>query len=155
MVSSHIKNANFKKYISDMVSIGYTYTMQPSVTDTVTETVTDTVPVTETVTETVTVSETENRYSNSDICGKPQKHKHGEFNHVLLTDDEYSRLIDDFGKDTAEQYIRKVDEYCEMKGKSYKNYNLAIRNTFMKRDGIKPIINNPNIDPLSGGHLDF
>ena len=35
-------------------------------------------------------------------------------------------------------YIRKVDEYCEQSGKRYKNYNLAIRNTFMKRDGFKP-----------------
>lgn len=71
--------------------------------------------------------------------GKPQKHKHGEFNHVLLTDDEYSRLCDDYGPATADLYIKKVDEYCEQSGKRYKNYNLAIRNTFMSRDNVKPI----------------
>lgn len=87
---------------------------------------------------------------------KPQKHKHGEFKHVLLTDDEYSRLIDDYGKDTAELYIKKVDEYCEMKGKGYKNYNLAIRNTFMKSDGVTPKKKrDPNVDPYTGGRLDF
>jgi predicted phage replisome organizer len=69
---------------------------------------------------------------------KPKKHKHGEFNHVLLTDDEYSRLCNDYGKGIADKYIQKVDEYCEMKGKSYKNYNLAIRNTFMARDNVRP-----------------
>lgn len=70
---------------------------------------------------------------------KPQKHKFGEFNHVKLTDDEYTRLCEDYGKDTADYYIRKVDEYCEMKGKTYQNYNLAIRNTFMARDNIRKV----------------
>ena len=71
------------------------------------------------------------------IAGKPQKHKHGEFKHVLLTDSEYQKLIEDFGENVTETYIRKVDEYCEQSGKRYKNYNLAIRNTFMARDGVK------------------
>lgn len=87
--------------------------------------------------------------------GKPQKHKFGEYKHVLLTDNEYKKLCDDYGQSIADKYIQKVDDYCEMKGKSYKNYNLAIRNTFMKSDGVKPVNNKPNIDPLSGGHLDF
>lgn len=68
---------------------------------------------------------------------KPQKHKHGEFKHVLLTDSEYQKLIEDFGESVTATYIRKVDEYCEQSGKRYKNYNLAIRNTFMARDGVK------------------
>ena len=71
--------------------------------------------------------------------GKPQKHKFGEYKHVLLTDDEYSRLCDDYGPATADLYIKKVDEYCEQSGKRYKNYNLAIRNTFMGRDNVKPL----------------
>lgn len=70
---------------------------------------------------------------------KMQKHKFGEFKHVLLTDAEYTKLCEDFGQDIADKYIQKVDEYCEMKGKSYKNYNLAIRNTFMSRDNVKPL----------------
>lgn len=68
---------------------------------------------------------------------KPKRHKYGEYNHVLLTDDEYSRLISDYGEDVTKQYIKKVDEYCEQSGKTYKNYNLAIRNTFMSRDNVK------------------
>lgn len=69
---------------------------------------------------------------------KPKRHKYGEYNHVMLTDDEYSRLISDYGEDVTKQYIKKVDEYCEQSGKTYKNYNLAIRNTFMSRDNVKP-----------------
>lgn len=102
--------------------------IQMNTNDTVT--VTDTVNVTDTVTVTGTVTVPKS--------GKPQKHKFGAYNHVLLTDDEYSKLCDDYGKETADKYIQKVDDYCEMKGKSYKNYNLAIRNTFMSRDNVKP-----------------
>lgn len=89
--------------------------------------------------------------------GKPQKHKHGEFNHVLLTDDEYSRLCIDYGPATADLYIKKVDEYCEQSGKRYKNYNLAIRNTFMARDNVKPVKVNtdPGYDPVNGWRTDF
>ena len=89
--------------------------------------------------------------------GKPQKHKHGEFNHVLLTDDEYSRLCDDYGPATADLYIKKVDEYCEQSGKRYKNYNLAIRKTFMGRDNVKPVKKNtdPGYDPVNGWRTDF
>jgi predicted phage replisome organizer len=89
--------------------------------------------------------------------GKPQKHKHGEFNHVLLTDDEYSRLCTDYGPATADLYITKVDEYCEQSGKRYKNYNLAIRKTFMARDNVKPVKVNtdPGYDPVNGWRTDF
>ena len=132
-VASHVKDDTFKRYVMHRVSIWYAYHIEPSVTDTVPDT--DTVPETETVPETVPETENRDRY----MCGKPQKHKHGEFKHVLLTDDEYSRLCDDYGPATADLYIKKVDEYCEQSGKRYKNYNLAIRNTFMGRDNVKPI----------------
>lgn len=89
--------------------------------------------------------------------GKPQKHKHGEFNHVLLTDNEYSRLISDYGKEIAEKYIKKVDEYCEQSGKRYQNYNLAIRNTFMSKDGVVAAkkTKDPGFDPINNGRTDF
>ena len=99
---------------------------------------TDTDTDTDTDTEDITLT---SNINNNKIYAakKPQKHKHGEFKHVLLTDDEYSKLCKDYGQDIADKYIQKVDEYCEMKGKSYKNYNLAIRNTFMARDNVKPL----------------
>lgn len=73
------------------------------------------------------------------ISPKTKKLKFGEFQHVLLTDEEHKKLVEDYGEKTAALYIKKVDEYCEQSGKKYKNYNLAIRNTFMQRDNIKPI----------------
>ena len=56
-----------------------------------------------------------------------QKHKRGEFGHVLLTDAEYSHLCDEKGKTETDDAIRVVDEYAETSGKRYKNYSLAIQ----------------------------
>lgn len=63
---------------------------------------------------------------------KSKRHKFGEYNHVLLTDEQHSRLIDDFGTDTVSEYVKRVDEYVQMKGKPYKDYNLTIRNWISK-----------------------
>lgn len=56
---------------------------------------------------------------------KPQKHKHGEYKHVLLTDDEFERLKKDFN--FYDELIKKLDEYIETSGKKYKNHNLVLR----------------------------
>ena len=58
---------------------------------------------------------------------KPPKQKYGEYNHVRLTEDEFNRLCNDFGEATTLKAIKAVDEYCQQNGKTYKDYNLAIR----------------------------
>lgn len=57
---------------------------------------------------------------------KTRRHKHGEYGHVLLTDDQYESLTKDHGKEATEAAIKKVDEYCEESGKTYKNYKLVL-----------------------------
>ena len=64
----------------------------------------------------------------------PTRTPHGEFHHVLLTDEEYKKLTDGFGAETVEEYITKVDEYIEQTGKRYKNHYLTVRN-WLRRDG--------------------
>lgn len=56
---------------------------------------------------------------------KPSKHKYGEYQNVLLTDDEYNKLYQDFGN--AKDLITYLDEYIEMKGYKAKSHYLAIR----------------------------
>ena len=58
---------------------------------------------------------------------KPAKHKYGEFKHVLLTDEEYARLIETHGERTAANAIAFLDEYIEEKGYKSQSHNLAIR----------------------------
>lgn len=65
---------------------------------------------------------------------KPTYHKYGEFKHVLLSDEQYSVLLKDFGEVRVKDYIKRVDEYCEQNGKSYKNYSLTIRK-WINKDG--------------------
>lgn len=62
--------------------------------------------------------------------------KYGEYKHVLLTGTQYANLVEEFGVKTADEYIQKVDEYCQQNGKTYKDYNLTVRK-FMREDKVK------------------
>lgn len=75
------------------------------------------------------------------------KHKHGEFSHVLLTDEDLEKLKAEYPLDWQER-IKRLDEYIEMKGPkkaSYANHLLTIRN-WAKRDVQKPsgLFDQPN-----------
>lgn len=61
---------------------------------------------------------------------KPIKHKYGEYNNVLLTDDEYKKLNNKI-KD-LNSWIVKMDEGIEMKGYKYKSHYLAILSWYRK-----------------------
>lgn len=70
---------------------------------------------------------------------KPPKHKRGEYQHVLLTDDEYSRLIADYGEKITAEYIKRLDEYLEnRRDKHYANHNLTIRD-WLNKGGVKKL----------------
>ena len=58
---------------------------------------------------------------------KPTKEKYGEYNNVLLTDDEYNRLCEDYTQETTHKAIKFLDEYIEEKGYKSKSHNLAMR----------------------------
>lgn len=60
-------------------------------------------------------------------AGRAPKHKHGEYQHVLLTDDEVNRLMDEYGEAETTSAIKYLDEYIEMNGRKYKNHNLVLR----------------------------
>jgi len=55
------------------------------------------------------------------------KHKYGEYQNVLLTDEQFEKLKNEFPNDYL-QRIEKVSCYCASKGKSYKDYLATIRN---------------------------
>lgn len=57
---------------------------------------------------------------------RPARNKHGQYGHVLLTDQQLSDLRAKHGETETEAAIRAVDEYCEQSGRSYKNYALAM-----------------------------
>ncbi len=54
-----------------------------------------------------------------------QKRAYGEFQNVLLSDDEYDLLIEEFGN--PKLLIKRLDEYKEQSGKQYNSDYMAIR----------------------------
>lgn len=58
---------------------------------------------------------------------KKLKHKYGEYNKVLLTDEELEKLNAEFGEEKTQKAITYLDEYIEMKGAKYKSHYLAMR----------------------------
>ena len=58
---------------------------------------------------------------------KPQKHKCGEYQHVLLSDNEEDKLIEEYGIEFALKAITFLDEYIEETGYKRQNHYLCIR----------------------------
>ena len=57
---------------------------------------------------------------------KPVRHKYGQYNNVLLSDEEYSKLINEFPMDYTER-IERLSEYMASTGKPYKSHLATIR----------------------------
>lgn len=64
---------------------------------------------------------------SKEIKNDKKRYIYGEYKHVRLTEEEHTKLLAEFGQDLTDSAIKVVDEYCEQSGKTYKNYNLAIR----------------------------
>lgn len=65
--------------------------------------------------------------SASQKAKKPPKHKHGEYQHVLLADEELAKLNDEYGVTKTQEAITYLDEYIETYGKKYKNCYLVMK----------------------------
>ena len=69
---------------------------------------------------------------NKIISKKSPRHKHGEYQNVLLSDDDLEKLKAEFPADW-DQRIQRLSEYMASSGKSYKNHLATIRN-WARRD---------------------
>lgn len=69
---------------------------------------------------------------NKSISKKSPRHKHGEYQNVLLPDDDLEKLKAEFPADW-DQRIQRLSEYMASSGKSYKNHLATIRN-WARRD---------------------
>lgn len=79
-----------------------------------------------------TSTKEENTEYISPHAKKLVKHKHGEYQNVLLTDEDLSKLKAEFPNDWQSR-IERLSEYMASTGKSYKNHLATIRN-WAKRD---------------------
>ena len=69
---------------------------------------------------------------NKSISKKSPRHKHGEYQNVLLSDDDLEKLKAEFPSDW-DQRRQRLSEYMASSGKSYKNHLATIRN-WARRD---------------------
>lgn len=61
---------------------------------------------------------------------KDTKHKYGEYGRVLLTDEQYKKLVEEYDKAFIDDVIAKVDAYVESNNNKnkYSNYYAVIKN---------------------------
>ena len=82
---------------------------------------------------------------------KPSRHKYGLYKNVLLSDEEYQRLQEEFPHDYTER-IERLSEYIASTGKKYKSHLATIRSWARKDTGArpqgKPKSSNPFLDLL-------
>ncbi len=78
-----------------------------------------------------------------------QKHKHGEYRNVMLTDEELEKLKGEFPNDWRER-IERLSEYVASKGAKYKSHYATIRawsrKDSGKESGVKPMANGEGIN---------
>jgi len=67
---------------------------------------------------------------------KPVKHKYGEYNNVLLTDEELQKLKTEYSD--YEERIERLSSYVASTGKAYKSHYATIRN-WARKDAEKPV----------------
>jgi hypothetical protein len=61
------------------------------------------------------------------VKDKPEKHKYGTDGKILLTDEEYSKLCEEYGQGTADSAIEYLASYKAEKGYTSKSDYLTIR----------------------------
>ena len=87
---------------------------------------------------------------------KPTRHKYGLYENVLLTDEDFQKLQEEFPNDCFER-IERLSEYIASTGKSYKSHLATIRAWARKDTVQKPKAtksSNPFLDMLEEGDYD-
>lgn len=79
--------------------------------------------------------------SNKPAAKKPTKHKYGEYNNVLLTDDELDKLKSEYSD--WQERIERLSSYVASHGKSYKSHYATIRN-WARKDKEQGVNSNGN-----------
>lgn len=89
---------------------------------------------------------------NVDVTLKPPKknpkHKYGQYENVLLTDEEMEKLHNEFPFDWQER-IERLSEYVASTGKSYKNHLATIRSWAKKENKVSYPKAKGNIEDLN------
>jgi hypothetical protein len=89
---------------------------------------------------------------------KPVRHKYGSYGNVLLSDEDYNKLMQEFPTDYNER-IERLSEYIASKGAKYKDHLATIRSWARRDDdkvrgSPKRSSGNELLDMLNRGYFD-
>lgn len=75
----------------------------------------------------------DNKYNKKENI--KEKRKYGTFKRVVLTDDEYARLVSDYGEEFVINQIALLDEYIESNNNKnkYTNFNLVLHKSIREQ----------------------
>ena len=114
--------------------------------DTVTENDNETDTVTDIVSDIITdtVAHAKKKLSGKRTAEEEQQQdkkkeiiSFGDYGNVKLTQEQYDKLCQEFGKKTITDYIQRMDDWVQLKGNTYNDYGLALRQ-WLDRDKIIP-----------------
>lgn len=95
--------------------------------------------------------------TNAEAEESEKAHARGEYGWVKLTDQQYSRLLEDLGEEELARCIRYIDESAQSSGNKNKwsDWNLVVRRCHREGWGLGPSRqnNSPNARPASGKSL--
>ena len=97
-----------------------------------------------------TEKETDREIEFISASPKPTRHKYGMYKNVLLSDEDYQKLLEEFPHDYSER-IDRLSEYIASTGKSYKSHLATIRACARKEKSTKESSSNPWLDMLRNG----
>ena len=87
---------------------------------------------------------------DKNVGNKPTRHKYGMYENVLLSDEDYQKLIEEFPHDYTER-IERLSEYIASTGKKYKSHLATIRSWARKDTGAKPKSSQKSSNPFLDG----
>ena len=76
--------------------------------------------------ENVNDNDNDRKSDSASQHSRSKKSAYGKWKNVLLTESEYKSLLQEHGKQIAEDSIAKLDNYIETSGKSYRNHYAVI-----------------------------
>lgn len=85
---------------------------------------------------------------------KPARHKYGQYDNVLLTDDDLENLKKEFPTDYQER-IDTLSAYMRSTGKAYKDHLATIRNWARRETRAKPVAKQTAFDRMERQQYDF
>lgn len=85
--------------------------------------------------KTVPLSNTTKDNIKETIQNKIKKSKFQEY--VLLSKNQYDKLVEDYGSGLTNEFISKLNDYIGSKGKKYRSHYHTIK-VWMRQEGIKP-----------------